>query len=235
MEWLIIIGIAFFVISRFGGSKSPKSAQLVVATSRGPTTGDPDFAGALSAWRKQIAAQFDPGRWIPLSTAEEIAAGQPMPIWKGSSWANPVGKSNATDLIKVEIKKHNEGFRARQRLARKHFFDTVEKNPLTHEQVDACICMDDNVMVVAAAGSGKTSTMVAKAGYVLSEGLAQADQILMLAFNSAAAKELGERVANRLKDVPGIEGISSQTFHAFGLAVIGAAHRAKASPRSLGG
>lgn len=223
MEWLIIIGIALFVISRFGGSKSPKSTRPVLATSRGPTVGDPDFTSALSAWREQIAAQFDPGRWIPPSTAEEMAANRPMPIWKGSSWANPIGKSSAADLIKVEIKKHNEGFRARQRLARKHFFDTVEKNPLTSEQVDACICMDDNVMVVAAAGSGKTSTMVAKAGYVLSEGLVQPDQILMLAFNSAAAKELGERVANRLKDVPGNEGISSQTFHAFGLAVIGAA------------
>jgi DNA helicase-4 len=64
---------------------------------------------------------------------------------------------------------------------------------------------------------------VAKAGYILSEGLAEADQIVMLAFNVATAKELGERVAQRLKGVPGVEGISSQTFHAFGLTVIGAA------------
>ncbi|QQR39000.1 UvrD-helicase domain-containing protein [Devosia rhizoryzae] len=126
-------------------------------------------------------------------------------------------------LVLAEINKHNQTVLARKRIEKKAFFDTVEKNPLTAEQVHACICMDDNVMVVAAAGSGKTSTMVAKAGYVLGEGLADADQILMLAFNAAAAKELGERVAERLKDVPGIEGISSQTFHAFGLTVIGAA------------
>jgi DNA helicase-4 len=223
MEWLIIIAIILFAISKLGRGQTPRPTQPVLAASRGPTVGDPDFASALTAWRARVAGGFDQGRWIPASMAENLTAMHPMPIWKGSSWANPVGKSSAADLIKLEIKKHNECFQARQRLARKQFFDTVEKNPLTREQVDACICMDDNVMVVAAAGSGKTSTMVAKAGYVLIEGLAEADQILMLAFNSAAAKELGDRVARRLKGVPGVERISSQTFHAFGLTVIGAA------------
>lgn len=175
MEWLIIIGIALFAISRFGGRRA------VIAASRGPNIEDPDYPAAFSAWRRQIAGLFDQDRWISASTAEEYAAAHPMPVWKGSPWANPVGKSTSADLIKVEIKKQNDGSLARQRLARKEFFDTVEKNPLTAEQVEACICMDDNVMIVAAAGSGKTSTMVAKAGYVLSQGLARADQILMLA------------------------------------------------------
>lgn len=223
MEWLIIIGIVLFAISKFGGSRTPKATRPVLATSRGPTINDPDFSSSLLSWRKQIAAKFEPGRWIPGSSAAGYATKSPAPVWKGSPWANPIGKSTTVDLVQAEIKKHNEAFLARQRIARKEFFDTVEKNPLTPEQVHACICMDDNVMVVAAAGSGKTSTMVAKAGYVLSEGLVEADQILMLAFNAAAAKELGERVAQRLKGVPGVEGISSQTFHAFGLTVIGAA------------
>src|SRR5690606_27629464 len=75
---------------------------------------------------------------------------------------------------------------------------------------------DDAVMVVAAAGSGKTSTMVAKTGYVLHEGLATPEQILLLAFNRATADEVGQRIAEQLKGVPQVDKVRSNTFHAFG-------------------
>jgi DNA helicase-4 len=222
MEWIIIVGIVLFAISKLNGKKTSEPTRPELATSRGLTVDDPDFTSALAAWRKQIVIQFG-SQWVPASRAERIAALHPIPTWKGSPWANPIGKSSTADLIKIEIKKNNDFVLNNQRTVNRSFFDSVEKKPLTPEQVHACVCMDDNVMVVAAAGSGKTSTMVAKAGYVLSQNLAKANQILMLAFNSAAANELGERVAERLKNVPGIEDISSQTFHAFGLTVIGAA------------
>ncbi|MGO7360572.1 UvrD-helicase domain-containing protein [Rhizobium ruizarguesonis] len=48
--------------------------------------------------------------------------------------------------------------------------------------------MDQCVQIVAAAGSGKTSTMVSKTGYALLEGLATAHEILLLAFNADAAQ-----------------------------------------------
>ena len=44
----------------------------------------------------------------------------------------------------------------------KPFLDRVESRPLTEEQARAVICFDNRVQVVAAAGSGKTSTMVAR-------------------------------------------------------------------------
>lgn len=220
MEWLLIIGIIWFVVAKFGGSDNKKAAPV---PSRGPSIADPGFGDRMAEWRQDIAAEFDRNRWVPSSSVAGLVEACPPPTWKGSSWLSPIGSTTTDALVLAEINKHNQAVLARKRTEKKAFFDTVEKNPLTAEQVHACICMDDNVMVVAAAGSGKTSTMVAKAGYVLGEGLADADQILMLAFNAAAAKELGERVAERLKDVPGIEGISSHTFHAFGLTVIGAA------------
>lgn len=220
MELLIVIGIIWFLVSIFGGSRSAKEVAI---PPRGPTVLDSTFDSRLAAWREGALSQLEQDRWVRSSAIDEYAEIHPPPEWQGSPWAKPHASSSPADLVKADLIRHNQAFLARQKQARKTFFDTVEKNTLTEEQVQACICMDDNVMVVAAAGSGKTSTMVAKAGYVLSEGLATADQILMLAFNAAAAKELGERVADRLKDVPGIEGITSQTFHAFGLTVIGAA------------
>lgn len=111
----------------------------------------------------------------------------------------------------------------------KNFFEGVEHSPLTDEQIEACICMDDNVLVVAAAGSGKTSTMVAKAGYVLQQGIAAPHQILLLAFNRDAADELGARVRDRLDGFEGIEKVTAQTFDAFGLSVIAKATGKKPS------
>jgi len=103
-------------------------------------------------------------------------------------------------------------------------FDTVESQPLTDEQSRAVICFDNRVQVVASAGSGKTSTMVAKAAYAISRGLVAPDKILMLAFNDAAAKELGTRTQLALERV-GLAGITIQagTFHSFGSRVIGQA------------
>lgn len=102
------------------------------------------------------------------------------------------------------------------------FFDRIEKTPLTEEQARAVICFDNRVQLVASAGSGKTSTMVAKAGWTIRKNIAKADEILLLAFNKAAAAELGERCASRLAnaEIPS-EGLRATTFHAFGLRVIG--------------
>lgn len=104
------------------------------------------------------------------------------------------------------------------------FFDSVEKSPLTDEQRRAVICFDNRVLLVASAGSGKTSTMVAKAGYALKHGYFNADKMLLLAFNADAATELRARIEKRLipLGLPA-EGIAAKTFHAFGLEVIGTA------------
>jgi len=112
------------------------------------------------------------------------------------------------------------------RMVQEHqeFFKQVEKSPLTEEQVEAVVCFDNRVLLVASAGSGKTSTMVAKAGYALKMGYFKPEQILLLAFNKDAAAELRERLMLRLvpQGLPA-DRVVAKTFHAFGLDVIGAA------------
>ncbi len=107
-------------------------------------------------------------------------------------------------------------------VACKDFFDGIEKSPLTDEQSRAVVCFDDRVQVIASAGSGKTSTMVAKAGYALHRKLVPADKILMLAFNKDAAEELQQRVRERLAPLgfPG-DAIVARTFHGLGMDIIG--------------
>lgn len=108
--------------------------------------------------------------------------------------------------------------------SQQRFFETIEKTPLTEEQARVVVCLDSRVQVLAAAGSGKTSVMVARAAYVVSRGFVAPDRILLLAFNKDAAEELQERVTARFA-AAGIEavGLRTSTFHSFGLDVIGQA------------
>ena len=124
----------------------------------------------------------------------------------------------------------NKRHLAKELVDARQFFDTVEKSPLTIEQAEAVITFDNRVLLVASAGSGKTSTMVAKAGYALRRGYFAPERMLLLAFNNDAAAELRERIKARLEPL-GLpaERVVAKTFHAFGLEVIGAATGKKPS------
>jgi DNA helicase-4 len=71
-------------------------------------------------------------------------------------------------------------------VTRRAFFDSIERSPLTDEQATAVICCDNRVQVVAAAGSGKTSVMVARAAYGIHRGFTTPDRILLLAFKQGS-------------------------------------------------
>ncbi len=131
-------------------------------------------------------------------------------LWKRNF--NAVADSINEEHLATELRESNA------------FFQKVEKSPLTDEQARAVVCFDNRVLLVASAGSGKTSTMVAKAGYALAKGYFAADKMLLLAFNNDAAAELRERIKERLAPL-GLpaEKIVAKTFHAFGLEVIGLA------------
>ena len=96
------------------------------------------------------------------------------------------------------------------------YFDQVETKPLTPKQREACVIDEDNNLVLAGAGTGKTSTMVGRAGFLLQSGQAQPEQILMLAFANKAAAEMQERIEKRLGDC----GITASTFHKVGKDII---------------
>jgi DNA helicase-4 len=77
---------------------------------------------------------------------------------------------------------------------RKDFFDTVESKELTPEQRLSVVVDEDATLVLAGAGSGKTSVVAAKATYLVRVGIRQPEEILLLAFGKEAAKQMSERV-----------------------------------------
>ncbi|HEY1847422.1 MAG TPA: DNA helicase IV [Buttiauxella sp.] len=96
------------------------------------------------------------------------------------------------------------------------FFREVESSPLNPSQARAVVNGEDALLVLAGAGSGKTSVLVARAGWLLQRGEASEDQILLLAFGRQAAQEMDERIAERLHT----DAITARTFHALALHII---------------
>jgi len=101
------------------------------------------------------------------------------------------------------------------------FFDGIEANPLTQDQRLAVIRNNDKNLILAAAGTGKTSVIVAKVLHLMTHSNVLAKNILVLAYNNAAAKELKERMEER-KKAYGLccESPRIMTFHALGLKIL---------------
>ncbi|MFG6546482.1 MAG: UvrD-helicase domain-containing protein [Cognatishimia activa] len=96
------------------------------------------------------------------------------------------------------------------------FFDSFESNPLTPEQRLSIIVDEDATLVLAGAGSGKTSVITAKAGYLIKVGLRKPHEVLLLAFARDAAAEMSERIKDRCG-----EPVEARTFHALAYDIIG--------------
>ena len=122
-------------------------------------------------------------------------------------------------LDMASLREHHESCQLRNREA---FFDVVEANPLTVEQRLGVLRSNDRNMVLAAAGTGKTSVMVAKALDLIDRKLADPSQILVLAYNKAAANELKERLES--KAFNGNINLATKpyisTFHALGRQIL---------------
>lgn len=96
------------------------------------------------------------------------------------------------------------------------FFTQIESSPLNPSQARAVVNGESSLLVLAGAGSGKTSVLVARAGWLLARGQADAGQILLLAFGRKAAEEMDERIRERLHT----EEITARTFHSLALYII---------------
>ncbi len=83
---------------------------------------------------------------------------------------------------------------------------------LNTEQLEAAKAPFGHNLIIASAGTGKTSTIVGRIGHLLSQGIAP-EEILLLTFTNKAAAEMVERVAGYFsREVAG--RIEAGTFHA---------------------
>lgn len=118
--------------------------------------------------------------------------------------------------LSSQIEKRNEQWTEKMLEIHSQFFATIESTPLNLSQCRAIVNGEKSVLVLAGAGSGKTSVLVARAGWLLLRQQATPEQILLLAFGRDAAKEMDERLQSRLNQ----PAIKSKTFHALALEII---------------
>jgi DNA helicase-4 len=98
------------------------------------------------------------------------------------------------------------------------FFSQIEKAPLNHSQQVAVLLDEDNTLVLAGAGTGKTSVITAKIAYMLQSHQAQADEMLVLAFGNEASKEMRRRLDSRIGS--SAIGVKVNTFHKLAMEIV---------------
>lgn len=112
-----------------------------------------------------------------------------------------------------ERKRHNSEFIQKELSANKTYFDTVLGSyPLDPQQRDSIVKLEDNCLVIASAGSGKTSTILGKAKYLVEKRKIDPSKILLITYTRKAANELHERMK--------IDGMTCSTFHALAYQII---------------
>lgn len=117
---------------------------------------------------------------------------------------------------KESVVLRNQAWTERMLEQHRDFFNHIETTPLNDSQCRAVVNGEDAVLVLAGAGSGKTSVLVARAGWLLHRQEAVAEQVLLLAFGRQAADEMNERIKQRLNT----SDIKAKTFHALALHII---------------
>ncbi len=97
-------------------------------------------------------------------------------------------------------------------LAFKKFGGNLPLRSLNKEQYQAATASFGHNLVIASAGTGKTSTIVARIGFLLHKGV-KPQEILLLTFTNKAAMEMIDRVS-KFFDKKVASKIESGTFHA---------------------
>lgn len=126
---------------------------------------------------------------------------------------------NNTDNVRENI---NEKFIELEMHRYNVLFNKVEKHGLNIKQKRAVVVNEKNNLIVAGAGTGKTSTIIARVAYILSKSLATEDQILLLAFSKDAAEVMRDRIKERTG-----HQVEVKTFHALGLQIMGSVEGGK--------
>lgn len=123
--------------------------------------------------------------------------------------------SNEISNWKIITDNHNYKIFSEEKNNFKNICGLVENKELDDQQIDAIVRKNRNQLVIAGAGSGKTTTIVGKVKYLLLKEKYKPEDILLLSFTNAAATEMKERV----KKETNID-LDVMTFHKLGLEII---------------
>ncbi len=114
------------------------------------------------------------------------------------------GESRRTEFNKTFLIEENKRYST--------FFDNIEGRKLDNQQRNAILKEEDNSLVIAGAGSGKTSTIVGKVRYLIDRYKVAPREILLISFTNKSATTLAART--------GVGDFEAKTFHKLGKDII---------------
>lgn len=141
-------------------------------------------------------------------------------------------KQNKLNLAKVQktindvsavsdlVNQHNQDFINNKMISEKEYLDNILKKidpviKLDDDQRKVVLTDEDYCLVIAGAGAGKTTTVAAKAKYLVEKLNVKPEEILVVSFTNKAVEELRDKIKNQLHiDCP------ITTFHASGNAIL---------------
>lgn len=130
-------------------------------------------------------------------------------------------RNRANEFLKVAsalrytLERHNENVAKRQLSEAYALIGNVEGRRLDSQQMLCIIKEAYNHLIIAGAGTGKTTTVVGKIKYLLKSGKYKPEDILVLSFTNVSAAEMSQRINKET----GYK-IDASTFHKLGLNII---------------
>lgn len=94
----------------------------------------------------------------------------------------------------------------------------IDGKKLTEVQIRYLILNEKKNLIVAGAGTGKTTTIVGKVDYLRKIKKVPEEKILVLAFNKDAATQLKDRISDNSSEV--VSKVTSATFHSIGNRIV---------------
>ena len=126
--------------------------------------------------------------------------------------------SNKYDSFRNDATEHNKELLSRKSVEVGDLINPVEGRDLDRQQLSSIAFDIRSRLVIAGAGTGKTTTIIGLVKYLLKTGLAHPEEILLLSFTNASVNELKQRIIAETG-----ERIDTNTFHRLGLKIIASA------------
>lgn len=216
---LILLTIAAavgFLLFKWNSNQKLKAALQQLLSSK-----QEDIEGAVAAY--EVNLNYTLGYFTNAKLEAWLTSYQDL---YASLNGKPVEKAKLEHKNKVEVKKfldyysnaqsnrgkHNAAFVKQELSTYKDFFDIAAGKPLDLQQRTAIVEDEDANLVIAGAGSGKTTTIVGKVKYLVDRYNTAPENILLISFTKKSAVTLASRV--------NVEGVLAKTFHSFGIDVI---------------
>ena len=223
----LIIHLIDGTVVSIGGLSAGSSDNIAAATEQSAAQRATEMAPQLQTVDRLIRELFSHSEYVRRSAAEPLHAQVDLLVRRCAgtlirshlriSTANAL--SHLQDLsAEGQFEQHRERanslFIASQCHAVRRAARGVVEKQLTNEQIKAIATDEDATLVLAGAGTGKTTVIVGKVAHIVRNRQAEPEEVLVLAYNRDAVAAIRNRLPADLANV------NVFTFHAFGMRVL---------------